>query len=698
MRKLLKTCITYCLLLCLMLTSVLGGLTPTLKVHAASTTGNFIHPGLLHTQTDFLRMSQMVSNRTEPYLSGFNALSSSTYCNKNWTPRATATITRGGTGDNVGLLYVDIARAYQCALYWKITGDTGYGNTARDILNAWSSTLTTVTGNADRYLASGLYGYELANAAEIMRDYPGFNLSAMQNMLLTVFYEPLCERFLWGNSYGSDHNDACITNYWANWDLANMAATVAIGIFCDRRDIYNKGLEYFKSGAGNGSIYNAIPYLYSDGTAQWQESGRDQAHSLLGIGLMACICEMAWSQGDDLYGYADNRFMAACEYVAKYNLGNSVPFTTYEYKSGQGSYQSQSVISEASRGEVRPIWAMIYNHYAVRKGYSVPYIRQMVQTQGTEGGPATHASSFDQLGFGTLTYTLNSLDTSASTIDNDVPSGTYRIISKQSGLALGASATGNNSAVTLQTASLTDTKQQWNISSNASGVYTLTNVASGRVLDIASGSYDNGAKAIIYNSNGGNNQKFALIKTRNNAYRISPLSSTKSVEVKDAATNNGAAIIQYRYWETTNQQWELIPVSVNSSLESYNYPGYFIRHYDYQAKLQQNVSPSADKQFHIVQGLADPSAISFQSVNYPGRYLCVRSDGTVYLDSNDGSSTFAQNASFRRVTGLAGHSTYSYQMWSNSSKYLRHYNFVLRADSGSGSLFQADASFYEVTP
>lgn len=28
---------------------------------------------------------------------------------------------------------------------------------------------------------------------------------------------------------------------------------------------------------------------------------------------------MAWSQGDDLYGMSDNRFLKAAEYVARYN-------------------------------------------------------------------------------------------------------------------------------------------------------------------------------------------------------------------------------------------------------------------------------------------------------------------------------------------------------------------------------------------
>ena len=88
------------------------------------------------------RMTQMVNAGTQPYLDGYNQLANSTLSSSNWTPRATATIIRGGTGDNVTLLSIDVARAYQNALLWKITGNTANGDTARNILNDWSSTLT----------------------------------------------------------------------------------------------------------------------------------------------------------------------------------------------------------------------------------------------------------------------------------------------------------------------------------------------------------------------------------------------------------------------------------------------------------------------------------------------------------------------------------------------------------------------------
>jgi hypothetical protein len=104
----------------------------------------------------------------------------------------------------------------------------------------------------------------------------------MQEMLINVFYKSLPERFLHSNEYGDVHNGASITNYWSNWDLCNIAVTLAIGIFCDRRDIYDKGVEYYQHGAGNGSLYNAIPHLFDGSLAQ-------QNVSAWAFALILCI-------------------------------------------------------------------------------------------------------------------------------------------------------------------------------------------------------------------------------------------------------------------------------------------------------------------------------------------------------------------------------------------------------------------------
>jgi hypothetical protein len=101
--------------------------------------------------------------------------------------------------------------------------------------------------------------------------------------------------------------------------------------------------------------------------------------------------------------------MKGAQYVAKYNLGQDVPFTTYNWGTGQScAASSQTVISSASRGQIRPVWAMLHFHYNRRLGLDDKYISQMyydlVAPEGGGGDYGTTSGGFDQLGFGTLMY------------------------------------------------------------------------------------------------------------------------------------------------------------------------------------------------------------------------------------------------------------------------------------------------------
>ncbi|MEU9451291.1 alginate lyase family protein [Streptomyces sp. NPDC048277] len=386
----------------------LGGSAAALAGTTASAApSTFTHPGMLHNAGDINRAKVRVAAGTDPWLSGWNRLTANSHSQSTWTNRATSVINRGGSGtQNYPQLYGDIAAAYQNALRWKVGGTEANAVCAANILNAWSTTLTAIDGDADRFLAAGIYGWQFANACELMRDYDGFDLAAAQDMLATVFY-PM------NNSFLTNHNDACITNYWANWDLCNMASVLAIGILNEDSAKYDQAVTYFKSGAGNGSIEHAVPYLYtdSDGYAlgQWQESGRDQGHTVMGMGQMGAICEMAWNQGDDLYSYDDRRFMKAAQYVAKYNIGDDVPYTTYTWGTGQNcASSSQTVIASGSRGQIRPVWAMLHFHYNRRLYLDDKYISAMyydlVAPEGGGGDYGTASGGYDQLGFGTLMY------------------------------------------------------------------------------------------------------------------------------------------------------------------------------------------------------------------------------------------------------------------------------------------------------
>lgn len=279
----------------------------------------FAHPGLLHTQADLARMAAKVKAGAAPYTAGFAKLTANRHAQSGWTPNPQATVYRGaGSPQNYATLYNDIHAAYQNGLRHHVSGDSAYADTAVAILNAWSAKLTSLEGSADRFLAAGLYGYQFANAAELVRDHPDFDLSRFQEMLTKVF-APLSDDFL------VRHNGAVITNYWTNWDLCAMACVLATGIFCDDASQVARAVDYFKHGEGLGSVKNAIPVVYDDGLAEWLEAGRDQGHALLGVGLMGTFCEMAWNQGYDLYGYDDSRFLKGAQYVAKWGLGGRSP-------------------------------------------------------------------------------------------------------------------------------------------------------------------------------------------------------------------------------------------------------------------------------------------------------------------------------------------------------------------------------------
>jgi autotransporter-associated beta strand protein len=371
-----------------------------------ATAQSFVHPGLLHKQSDFDRMKAQVAAGAEPWKSSWDILVANSHSSltRAYTNPVPSIVYRGFDGtnpENYASLFRDVASAYATALRWKISGDDAYAEKSIAIMNAWSASLTTISGTSDKFLAAGIYGYQFANAAEIMRTYNGWvpaDFDRFKNMMLNVFY-PMNKSFL------ETHNGACISNYYANWDLANMSSMISIGVLCDRRDIYNEAVDYFKNGAGNGSIKNMVPYLHGE-LGQFQESGRDQGHAMLCVALSGSFCEMAWNQGEDLYGYDDNRLLKAYEYIAKYNLGYEVPFTTYKNCTGV----IQTVVSPDARGNVRPVWEIVYNHYVKRKGLMAPYISlyaQRVRPEGGGGNYGPNSGGYDQLGYGSLTFFLD---------------------------------------------------------------------------------------------------------------------------------------------------------------------------------------------------------------------------------------------------------------------------------------------------
>ncbi|WP_324785474.1 AbfB domain-containing protein [Streptomyces sp. H51] len=87
---------------------------------------------------------------------------------------------------------------------------------------------------------------------------------------------------------------------------------------------------------------------------------------------------------------------------------------------------------------------------------------------------------------------------------------------------------------------------------------------------------------------------------------------------------------------------------------------------------------------------APAPARSVRSVNYPDRYWQI-SEGHVRLDPVNGPAD-RENSTFKLVKGLAEASCYSFA--THDGGYLRHRDFLLRAERDDGSaLFRQDATF-----
>ena len=131
-------------------------------------------------------------------------------------------------------------------------------------------------------------------------------------------------------------------------------------------------------------------------------------------------------------------------------------------------------------------------------------------------------------------------------------------------------------------------------------------------------------------------------------------------------------------------------------IQSYNFPDHLIRHTNNTARIDAYpFDPYADSQWRLVPGLADPGAVSFQSVNVANHYLR-HVNSTVVLARNDGSSTFAADATFHRTAGLADGAWTSFRSYNVPGSYLRHANYVLRIDplnDGATTTDRQDATF-----
>jgi len=358
-------------------------------------------------------MRDNVAGGKEPWLSGFRRLkddrhSAPSYRMQGPLEEVGRNPGRAGEFDN------DANVAYQCAILWCITGDPGYAAKSREIIRAWSRQLKRVSG-ADAVLMAGLGPFKLINAAEILRYTDPAWTDEQSAQTETMFKEAI---------YPVIKNFSSFAN--GNWDTAAIKTMLAIGIFANDREIFERGLRYYVNGSGDGRLTN---YIINE-AGQCQESGRDTQHSQLGLAHLGDCCEMAWNQGLNLYAYADNRLLKGFEYTAKFNLGEDVPFV--ETLDRSGKYRHTRIAIDRNRGRLRPVFEQIYNHYAQRTGITAPWTQQAAEKIRPEGAIA----NADHPGFGTILFTRRpEQDVNLAAQNDAVPSAPAGLVAEGAAIA-----------------------------------------------------------------------------------------------------------------------------------------------------------------------------------------------------------------------------------------------------------------------
>ena len=103
-----------------------------------------------------------------------------------------------------------------------------------------------------------------------------------------------------------------------------------------------------------------------------------------------------------------------------------------------------------------------------------------------------------------------------------------------------------------------------------------------------------------------------------------------------------------------------------------------------------------DATWIVRPGLANSNCISFETNNGSGDYI--RHSGfKLYLEPNDGTTLFANDATFCPRAGNSG-SNYSFMSYNYSYKYIRHYNYIgYVASDGGSNTWDASSLWYEDT-
>ncbi len=115
------------------------------------------------------------------------------------------------------------------------------------------------------------------------------------------------------------------------------------------------------------------------------------------------------------------------------------------------------------------------------------------------------------------------------------------------------------------------------------GRYVLSNVYSGKVMEVYNASQDDGANIVQWSLNNGEHQKWDISNLGNGYYQILSAHSGKSLDVYAWNDQDGAEVRQWAHWGADNQQWAINQEADGSFNIISKYSGKSIEVYNFNA-------------------------------------------------------------------------------------------------------------------
>lgn len=344
----------------------------------------FVHPGILLSATDMNHIRQMVREGREPWATAFDRFRTATKALKTYqilNRKADGTPKFPVMSEGYGQYDArrDADAAYAQSILWYITGDTDYRDKVLEILRLW---YTSVKHPSTDILTAGMAMQKFCFAAEIMRYATGSGWTEADIKGFSRFLRVMLP---------SNDRPTAFMNQGSIGTMGYMAS----GVFLDDKEIYGNAIDRTTVGSQSAqpvrdySIKRQIKEVTDSVTKKkgviLVEMGRDQAHAQGDIGALGSLARTAWVQGTrvnehgqivtdgsgtSVFGFLDNRLLKGAAIVGRYNFGYDDVFYPARFSGEFRGQEFASKVSPAYRGQLHPVYELIYNHYRYQAGIS----------------------------------------------------------------------------------------------------------------------------------------------------------------------------------------------------------------------------------------------------------------------------------------------------------------------------------------